>query len=59
MVTLVLGADAFDRLTRNLTVELEEFVSYCGQDLDLTETTWERHKEIKQLQSATLSQNEQ
>lgn len=39
MVTLVLGADTLDRLTRDLTVELEELVSYCRQDLDLTETT--------------------
>lgn len=39
MVTLVPRADALDRLTRDLTVELEEFVSYCSQDLNLTETT--------------------
>lgn len=39
LVTLVPGADALDRLTRNLTVELEELVSYRRQDLDLTETT--------------------
>lgn len=38
-VTLVLGADALDGLTRNLTVELKELVGYCGQDFDLTETT--------------------
>lgn len=44
MVTLVPGADALHRLTRDLTVELEELVSYCSQDLDLTETTWGWHK---------------
>ena len=37
--TLVPGADALDRVTRNLTVELEELIRYSGQDLDLTETT--------------------
>lgn len=32
-------ADALNRLTRNLTIELEELVGNCSQDFDLTETT--------------------
>lgn len=32
-------ADALNRLTRNLTIELEELVGNCSQDFDLAETT--------------------
>lgn len=45
MFTLIPGADALDGLTRHLAVELEELVGYCGQDLDLTETTCERQNQ--------------
>lgn len=37
-------ADALNRLTGNLTVELEELVGNRRQDLDLTETTWRDKK---------------
>lgn len=45
----LIPAEALDRLTGHLTVELEELVGDCRQDLDLTETAWGDRKVTRRL----------
>lgn len=44
-LTLILAGEFVHRLSRNLTVELEELIGNRRQDLNLTETTWNRAKQ--------------
>lgn len=43
---LTFFADALNRLTRNLTVELEELICHWSQNFNLTETTYEAERVI-------------
>lgn len=44
-LTLILAGEFVHRLSRNLTVEVEELIGNRRQDLNLTETTWNRAKQ--------------